>query len=263
MDNIKNKTALITGAATGLGYKYAENLLKHGAKSVAVLDLATSNGAESVANLEKQFGKGRAVFFVCDVTNATEFEDTVKKVVKAFNGIDIFINNAGILDDTRWEKTIDINVTGLIRGSLLALDHMSKAKGGKGGILVNIASIVGVTTDFSAVPIYTASKHAVIGFSKCLKNSENKTGVRVLVMCPGVTDTPLVTELHEKALYHTDTDTIEECLKQYPKQGVDNVGRAMIDLIQKGANGAIWVSEEEQPPYHVEIPHYKKLAVPI
>ncbi|KAK2586941.1 hypothetical protein KPH14_009869 [Odynerus spinipes] len=263
MDNIKNKSVLITGAATGLGYKYAEDLLRKGAKSVAILDLASSNGAESAATLEKEFGKGRAIFVPCDVSKAAEFEEAVKKVIDAFNGIDIFINNAGILDDTRWEKTIDINVTGLIRGSLLALDHMGKHKGGKGGTLVNIASIVGLGNAFTPTPVYTSSKHAVIGFSRTLKDSERKTGVRVLVMCPGATTTTLVTEIDKKSFDFIDKECIEECAKKHPKQSLENVSRAMIDLIQKGKNGAIWVSEGEQPPYHVEIPHYSKLAVPI
>lgn len=263
MDNIKNKTVLITGGALGLGYKYAEDLLRNGAKSVAILDLASSPGAESAAILEKEFGKGRAIYLPCDVTNAKEFEESVKKVIDTFNGIDIFINNAGILNDVIWEKTLDINITGVIRGSLLALDHMSKANGGKGGVLVNIASIVGLTDDFGILPAYTASKHAVIGFSRALKLSEPKTGVRVLVMCPGVTTTGLVTDLNGKIFKHVESSLIDKCLNEHPVQGVENVSRAMIDLIQKGQNGAIWVSEGEQPPYHVEIPHYTKLAVPV
>ncbi|KAI4494058.1 hypothetical protein M0802_009325 [Mischocyttarus mexicanus] len=239
MNKIQNKTALITGAATGLGYKYSEDLLKNGAKSVAILDLASSKGAESAATLEKEFGKNRAIFVPCDVSNAAQFEEAVKKVISVFHTIDIFINNAGILDDVQWEKMININVTGLVRGSYLALDHMGKHNGGKGGTIVNIASIVGVSTEFGPAPVYTATKHAVIGFSRTLRKLEDKTGVRVLIMCPGVTVTNLFVGAENR---------------------VDNVSRAMMDLIQKGENGAVWISEGEKPPYEIAIPSYRELA---
>ncbi|XP_078052007.1 15-hydroxyprostaglandin dehydrogenase [NAD(+)]-like [Augochlora pura] len=75
MDQIKNMNVLITGAASGIGLSYAQHMLKNGAKTVAILDLPTSPGATSAANLEKEFGKGKAVFFQCDVTNIQQFED--------------------------------------------------------------------------------------------------------------------------------------------------------------------------------------------
>lgn len=263
MSKIQNKTALITGGAAGLGYKYAEDLLKNGAKSVALLDLSSSKGVESAATLEKEFGKNKAIFVPCDVSNAAQFEGAVKKVISVFHTIDIFINNAGILNDDQWEKMIDINVTGLIRGSYLALDHMSKQNNGKGGIIVNIASIVGICNDFSIVPVYTATKHAVIGFSSTLKHLEEYTGVRVLIMCPGVTTTCLFDGGEKNFCKYSDLKSGVELLNKCPTQTVDNVSRAMMDLIQKGKNGAIWVSEDEQPPYEVNIPHYKELSVPV
>ncbi|XP_047361819.1 uncharacterized protein LOC124953862 [Vespa velutina] len=262
MNNIKGKTVLITGAAVGLGYKYAEDLLRNGAKSVAILDLASSKGDQSAVTLEKEFGKNRAIFVPCDVSNASQFEEAVKKVISTFNVIDIFINNAGILDESKWIKTIDINVTGLFRGCFLALDHMSKNKGGKGGTIVNIASIVGISNKFIKAPVYTASKHAVVGFSNVLKNMEEKTGVRVLIMCPGVTETYLFQDVENKFTKLVDIPTAE-FFQNYPKQTVDNVSQAMMDLIEKGKNGAIWVSEGGQPPYQIEIPHYTELVVPI
>ncbi|XP_015173889.1 PREDICTED: peroxisomal hydratase-dehydrogenase-epimerase-like [Polistes dominula] len=259
MNNIKNKTVLVTGGANGLGYKYAEDLLRNGAKRVALLDLTSSNGGQSAETLEKEFGKSKAIFVPCDVSNATQFDEAVKTVINVFHTIDIFINNAGILHEGHWEKMIDINVTGLIRGSHLALDHMSKLKGGIGGTIVNIASIVGVSTEFSMAPVYTATKHAVVGFSDALKNLEKYTGVRVLVMCPGVTITNLFDGGDEKYYKYADPKLKDELLTKYPQQTVENVSQAMMDLIQKGKNGAIWVSEGGQPPYEISIPDYKVL----
>ncbi|KAF7390307.1 hypothetical protein HZH68_012164 [Vespula germanica] len=263
MDKIKGKTVAITGGSSGLGYKYAEDLLKNGAKSVAILDLADSKGTQSVSTLEKEFGKNRAIFIPCDVTNASQFEEAVKKVICTFNNIDIFINNAGILDESRWEKMIDINVNGLVRGTFLVLDHMSKQNCGKGGTIVNIASIVGVSDKFIPGLVYSGTKHAVIGFSSALKHLEYKTGVRILVMCPGVTETDLFGEDGKRFTKIIDTDCIQKIFDRYPKQTVSNVSQAMVDLIQKGKNGAIWISEGGKPPYQIEIPHYTELVVPI
>ncbi|XP_011693207.1 PREDICTED: 15-hydroxyprostaglandin dehydrogenase [NAD(+)]-like [Wasmannia auropunctata] len=264
MYDVQNKTVMITGAAGGIGYKYAEILLRNGARSIAVVDLPTSNGQNAVATLQNEFGKNRVIFIVCDVTKADDFEKAFRKIVDAFEGLDILINNAGILNDNYWEETIDLNVKALIRGSMLAFDYMGKHKGGKGGVIVNISSVAGLVPA-KFLPVYTASKYAVLGFSQSLANVYDKSGVRVVVMCPGVTATTLVANINQKfcksirALKGEPDDDLET----HPKQTTDNVALAMLDLIQKGKNGAAWVSEGDQPPYAVDFPHYCKRSLPV
>ncbi|CAL1676900.1 unnamed protein product [Lasius platythorax] len=264
MDNVQNKTVMITGGAAGLGYKYAEILLRNGAKSVAIIDLPTSNGENAATTLENEFGKSRAVFIACDVTKAEDLEKAFKRVVDTFETLDILINNAGILNEHKWEQLIDINVKALIRGSYLALDHMGRYKGGKGGVIVNISSILGLVT-FPPTPVYTASKHAVLGFSQSLAGLYDKTGVRVLIMCPGVTKTPLVGDLNNKVIHFVDAKYASEfgSIEFSTFQSTENVAVAMLTLIQKGKNGAVWVSERDQPPYAVDFPHYSKRSLPV
>ncbi|KYN01499.1 PREDICTED: 15-hydroxyprostaglandin dehydrogenase [NAD(+)]-like [Cyphomyrmex costatus] len=264
MYDVQNKTVMITGAANGLGYKYAEILLRNGARCVAVVDLPTSNGQNATATLENEFGKGRAVFLACDVTKPDDLEKTFKKIVDAFKGLDILINNAGMLNDKYLDETIDLNVKALIRGSMLALDYMGKHKGGKGGVIVNIASILGLHPD-QLLPIYSASKFAVLGFSQSLASMYDKTEVRVIIMCPGVTATAMPTNVKDKIcdyIIHA-ANNIADDFKNYPIQTTDNVALAMLDLIQKGENGAAWVSEGGQPPYAVDFPHYSKRSLPV
>ncbi|XP_018350968.1 PREDICTED: 15-hydroxyprostaglandin dehydrogenase [NAD(+)]-like, partial [Trachymyrmex septentrionalis] len=129
MYDVRDKTVMITGAAGGLGYKFVEILLRNGAKSIAMIDLSTSNGQNAAATLENEFGKGRAVFVACDLTKADDLEKTFKKIVDTFKGLDILINNAAIFNDNYWEKTIDLNVKALIRNSMMAFDYMAKHKG--------------------------------------------------------------------------------------------------------------------------------------
>ncbi|KAL0132630.1 hypothetical protein PUN28_000411 [Cardiocondyla obscurior] len=244
MYSVRDKTVMITGAARGIGYEFVKVLLGNGAKNVAVVDLPTSDGQNTTAALAKEFDN-RAVFFACDVTNADELKDTFEKIVDEFKGLDIFINNAGMLNDKYWEQTIDLNVKALIRGSLLAFDHMAKHKGGKGGVVLNIASIVGLHPD-SFFPMYSATKHAVLGFSQSLAETYDKTGVRVVIMCPGVTTTALTVNLRDK-IY----DSIRPAI---------NIAD---DLIQKGQNGAAWVCEGGQAPYAVDFVHYSKRSLPV
>ncbi|XP_017882497.1 15-hydroxyprostaglandin dehydrogenase [NAD(+)]-like [Ceratina calcarata] len=217
MNNIKNKTALITGGASGLGFDYAQKLLQNGAKAVAILDLASSPGQTTAANLEKEFGKGKAIFCPCDVSNVQQLTEAFKKVWNALNGLDIVINNAGICNDTKWQQTVNINVTGLIQGSLLAMELMGKHKGGKGGTIVNISSIVGFQL-FPIIPVYCSSKWDVMAFSRCLQTHYDNTGVRVLVMCPGVTTTNLLTELENTVFNFVKPEDVQQTLRSLPTQ---------------------------------------------
>lgn len=260
--HIKNKNALVTGGANGLGFHYAVELLRNDAKCVAILDLPNANGAAAVAKLEKEFGKNRAVFLPCDVTNADQLTAAFEKASEDLKGLDIVINNAGIANEKQWELTIGINYTALVRATYLAMDLMGTHKGGKGGTLVNISSICGFKP-FNAFPVYCGTKHAVIGFSRCVQRSYDKTGVRVLVMCPGVTDTQLAANLRDRStdLAHTETD-IEAILKK-PTQTAEHVARAMVELIDRGENGTICVSENGEPAYAVEIPAYSTLRKPL
>lgn len=265
MYDVKNKTVMITGGAGGLGREYAEILLRNGARSVAVVDLAASKGQDVVAGLETEFGKGRAVFLACDLTKANELEATFGKVVDAFGGLDVLINNAGILDEHHWERTIDLNVKALIRASMLAFNHMGRHLGGKGGVIVNVSSVAGLhPTVF--LPMYAASKYAVRGFSQSLAGLHDASGVRVVVMCPGATKTSIVADLPEK-IYDSVKIALDErvskMLKDLPMQTTDNVASAMLALIQKGKNGAVWVSENDEPPYTVNFTHYSKRALPV
>ena len=271
MYNLQNKTAMITGAATGIGYKCTKILLRNSAKKVALVDLPTSNGQIAVSTLEKEFGKGRAIFVACDVTKVDDLKKTFEKIVDVFGGLDILINNAGIVNDKLWEQTIEVNVKAVIRGSMLAFDHMGKHKGGKGGVIVNISSVAGLHPNYF-LPVYSASKHAILGFSQSLARMYDKTGVRVVVMCPGPTITKVLglRGINIKArmfdsISATVGNSIYVSMAKYANivQTAEHVALAVLDLIQKGETGAAWVSEERQPPYAVDFPHYSKRSLSI
>ncbi|GLV39835.1 Photoreceptor dehydrogenase [Carabus blaptoides fortunei] len=252
---IKGKIALVTGSATGIGLAYVTELLRNGAQHVTVADVQVEQGHAAVQQLNAEFGKNRTIFVKCDVTNAVELENAFKTTISTFNGLDIVINNAGILNDDTWELEVAINVTSVARGTMLGMKYMGKDKGGKGGVIVNIASILGLQA-MAGCPIYVGTKHAVIGMSRSFGMPWHfqRTGVKVLAMCPGVTDTPLISEAGHRSL---GTECGIECARELgalPKQPPANVAKGMMTMITKGQNGSVWVSEGNQPIYEVQIP---------
>lgn len=93
----------------------------------------------------------------------------------------------------------------------------------------------------------------------------DKTGVRVVIMCPGITMTSLIANI-PKNMNKSIEDIIDDIgavMEEYPTQTIDNVASAMLDLIRKGKNGAVWVSEGGQPPYAVNFTHYSKRSLPV
>lgn len=120
-----------------------------------------------MAELQQQFGKQRVIFNHCDVTDYSQYEDSFQVTKDTFGKIDILVNNVEIKNDKFWELEVDVNLNGIIRGTLLAYQFMSKDKGngGTGGTIVNIGSSSSVKP-FTSSPIYTATKHALLGLTK-------------------------------------------------------------------------------------------------
>ncbi|EFN76881.1 15-hydroxyprostaglandin dehydrogenase [NAD+] [Harpegnathos saltator] len=204
MDNVQDKTVMITGGAGGLGSEFIKIVLENSAKKVAVVDLPTSQ--------------------------VKEYEETFKKIVDAFGYFDILVNNAGKLNDNKLEQMIDLNTTLLIRSSLLAIEYMGKHKGGKGGLIINIASVAGLSASY-IVPICSATKHAVVGLSQTVAYCYHNTGVRIVTLCPGFTATSIVISSLDNVVLDFVKPKISEKYAPFgPAQAKDNVSRALLHL---------------------------------
>ncbi|XP_018305093.1 uncharacterized short-chain type dehydrogenase/reductase y4vI [Mycetomoellerius zeteki] len=265
MMEIQGKTALITGGANGIGYCTARELLRSGAKAVAIIDLPDSNGENAITELEKEFGANHAIFLIGDVANAEELTACFKKTIESFGTLDIVINNAGIMNDAEWEPMVDVNYKGVVRGTILGLNHMGKHKGGKGGTIVNMSSIIGLQGNPIA-PIYAGTSFAVVGFTSSLLTFYEKTGVRVLLICPGLTTTGLASKFMSSKVYAMDLLDDEIAAKEMTtmeSQSPEHVATAIVELIEKGGNGAVFVSENDQPAYAVQLPIYTDLKISV
>uniref|UniRef100_A0A3Q4I7W6 15-hydroxyprostaglandin dehydrogenase n=1 Tax=Neolamprologus brichardi TaxID=32507 RepID=A0A3Q4I7W6_NEOBR len=142
--SLTGKVALVTGGAQGIGRAVVQSLLQSSAK-VVMVDLNKDLGEECKAQLDAEFGEGNCRFIECDVANGDALRGTFQNTVDQFGRLDIVINNAGITNEKDWEKTIQVNLTSVIKGTYLALEHMSKEYGKQGGTIINVSSMAGNT----------------------------------------------------------------------------------------------------------------------
>ncbi|XP_022050049.1 15-hydroxyprostaglandin dehydrogenase [NAD(+)]-like [Acanthochromis polyacanthus] len=188
---LNGKTAVVTGAALGIGRAITEILVQNGAK-VALLDVNEAEAKALKKALDKQYGQEKTIVIKCDVESEEQIKAALQKTADTFGGIDIVCNNAGILNEGEWEKTVSINVLGVIKVTYLALKHMNKLTGGRGGVMVNTASMAGLGP-FLTCPVYSATKHAVVGFTRsmALASAVSDYGIRFNAVCPGFVETDL------------------------------------------------------------------------
>ncbi|XP_053671466.1 15-hydroxyprostaglandin dehydrogenase [NAD(+)]-like [Anopheles nili] len=248
--DLENKVAIVTGGATGLGRAFSEELLKHGAK-VLICDLDYDAGELAMSELKKQY-KGRVLFRHCDVTDCIQFEEAFEYALCMFLAINIVINNVEIMNDNFWELEVDVNLNGTIRGTLLAQKFMGKQRGGEGGVLVNIGSGVSIKPQVST-PIYTATKHAILGLTKAFGDPVNYENclVRAFAYCPG----PIENSFSEQKRFQLPGfDKAKECdLAGMQYQSMEHVAKELIPLLKNASPGSIWFVADGEPAK--EIPY--------
>jgi NAD(P)-dependent dehydrogenase (short-subunit alcohol dehydrogenase family) len=184
---LKDKVAIITGGAHGMGEAEARLFAKEGA-AVVIADVLSDKGEAVAADINA--GQGRAMFVKTDVTSEADWKALIEKTIAAYGKLDILVNNAGISGSAvgdqdsleGWNKLIAINQTGVFLGTTLAAKEMAKA--GKGAI-VNISSIMGFIGGAEGSLGYSASKGAVRIMSKSAALRWGPQGVRVNTVHPG------------------------------------------------------------------------------
>lgn len=181
-------------------------------QKIAVFDIADPR--ETVKQLKVLFPQIKILFEKIDVKDKSSIETAFKKVVDEFGSIDIVINGAGIVNEKNYEHTVGVNLLGVINGTYTALDHIALENGGKGGIICNVSSLLGLDS-LCCVPTYSATKHAINGFTAALsdKRLESKYGVKFITFCPGFTETSMISNLGPMLLSEDLLPITKECVK--------------------------------------------------
>ena len=234
---LKDKSAIVTGAASGIGKDIALVYAREGAK-VAIADLNKA-AAEATAN-EIRVSGGQAIGIAMDVTDEKAVSEGVAAVVASFGGIDILVSNAGIkivhpLEEfsyAEWKKLLAIHVDGAFLTTRACLPHMYKS--GRGGSIIYMGSVHSKEASMLKAP-YVTAKHGLIGLAKAIAKEGAAHGVRANVICPGFVRTPLIEkQIPElaKALGISEDDVIKKVMLKETVDGefttVDDVAEVAL-----------------------------------
>jgi 3-hydroxybutyrate dehydrogenase len=190
---LKDKIALVTGAASGIGKEIARTYVREGAK-VIIADINQQNADAAAQELG---GPQKAIGVTMDVTSEEQVDAGFAKAIAAFGGLDILVSNAGIqtvapvdeFEFAKWRQLIAIHLDGAFLTTRAALRQMYKQ--GRGGSIIYMGSVHSKEASQLKAP-YVAAKHGLIGLAKVVAKEGAKHKVRANVICPGFVRTPLV-----------------------------------------------------------------------
>ncbi len=216
MSKFKDKVAIVTGGASGIGRAVCEELGKEGT-TVIVADIDTGSAEQVASGIVSAGGTAQASYL--DVTSAENVEKLVNQTADKYGHLDYMFNNAGIaihgeardMNLEHWQRIIDINLMGVLYGTTSAYERMLKQGFGH---IVNTSSILGLVGMGMNV-LYGTTKHAIVGLSTSLRAEAAGLGVKVSVICPGF----IQSKLYDSAtVVNADND---EFYKQLPFKRMD------------------------------------------
>ncbi len=208
--SLERRRAFVTGGGRGIGRQVALDLAKAGA-AVAVCSRTTGEVERVAAEIRDAGGTAHA--FAVDVSRAAAVQSGFTAAVAALGGIDILVNGAGIAPsalvhrttDETWDSTIATNLSGAFYGIRAALPGMLERNWGR---VITIASIAS-KTGYPYIAAYAASKHGVLGLTRCAALEVAKTGITVNAVCPGYVDTPMTDQGVERMAAKTGRPAAE------------------------------------------------------
>ncbi|XP_050664538.1 15-hydroxyprostaglandin dehydrogenase [NAD(+)]-like [Leptidea sinapis] len=245
--NVEGKVVLVTGGANGVGAGLVRELLARNARHVAFLDVAEREGSTLESELNNKFGALRAKFIKCNIADETELNHAYQQIINKYRRLDVLVNNAAILsnDEDNYRAMIDVNLCGTIASTLKAVGVMRSDKGGNGGTVINVSSLLAFNPS-THLPVYGATKAAVLQFTNYLatENSYSTTNVRIVTVCLGPTDTAL---LHRKNSENFAKNSQRLTSRVPERQRVGSAVNGIIDVIQRAENGSTWIIANDKP----------------
>jgi len=234
---LQGKSAIVTGAASGIGKEIAILFAREGAK-VAIADLVQKAADETAAEIRKAGGQAMGV--AMDVSSEEQVNAGVAAVAKAFGGVDVLVSNAGIqivhpvheFGFADWKKMLAIHLDGAFLTTRACLPHMYKS--GRGGSIIYMGSVHSKEASKLKAP-YVTAKHGLLGLARVVAKEGAQYGVHANVICPGFVRTPLVDKQipeQAKELGISEADVVRNVMLKDTVDGefttVDDVAQATL-----------------------------------
>jgi NAD(P)-dependent dehydrogenase (short-subunit alcohol dehydrogenase family) len=237
---ILGKLAIVTGGSGGIGRATALAFAAKGAEAVVIADVDAPGGHDT-AGLVQDSGT-EAHYYPIDVTDVAQLAHFFAEVEHRYGPPDIVHNNAGIVSgypawpDTslaRLKQVIDINLTGVVLGTRLAVEHMR----GRGGSIVNTGSVA-AWESMPEDPVYSATKAGVLQFTRSCRRLARTLGVRINTVCPGVADTPILPKTGDGT---TPAAWMRPVLDQVELIRPEQVAAAVVDLVEDDSKAGEYI----------------------
>jgi NAD(P)-dependent dehydrogenase (short-subunit alcohol dehydrogenase family) len=229
MGALDGRGALVTGGSSGIGLATVDRFIAEGAQ-VAVVDLRPPPGGQA------------ALYVEADVGDPGSWPEIMEQATQVLGGVDIAYLNAGVvtgegdvgkLTDEQYRRIMHVNVDHVVFGVRALIEHM-RPRGG--GSIVATASIAGLT-GFAHDPIYTLTKHAVVGLVRSLGPALEAEGIKINAVCPGITDTPMIAD---------DRETLTSA--GFPLLEPGEIAAAVLLAVTAGGSGLCYACQPGRAP---------------
>jgi len=255
--SVAGKVCLITGSAGGLGKEFARKLLELGGK-VCLSDVNESAGQETLEQFKGDFSAEHVTFFKLNVVDKDQWQLALDHCEEVFKEpVEVLINNAGIAPNLNHDLNLDINIRGVMHGSIAFVNRYGKSKDGRGGRIIQISSMAGILNGFQFDKSgYEVSKWGVVAYTRQFSESGRKTnpwlvdGVKSYCLCPWFVDTPII----------QNTDFDEARMKKrtgFRVLKAEEVSKVLADAaFKEDENGAVYVIFPDLPA--LKFPNWNK-----
>lgn len=254
--NLKNKTVIITGASSGIGFSSAKLFAGEGANVVLA---ARSTGKLDELEAELKQYDVKVLKVTTDISRLTDCKNLIKETLNTFGSLDIIVNNAGYtaqgefkdIELKEYDQILEVNLKAPIRLTKLALPHLLESESAR---IINVASILGIFP-IPTETVYSATKFGLRGFSYALADELAETNVRVCSICPGPVETPFIMDHLDKVhdlVFSTTVSTADEIAGLILKSAKDG----KMERIKPGHTGVL-------AKIGMLIPFLKRLLLPV
>lgn len=237
--DFQGKNVVYVGGFGGIGFATCKLLVQKNVANLAILDV--KENAALMNELVTMNPQTKVLFMQLDLCNKDQIVKVVQDVIDKLTVVDVLVNGSGMINDNKPEMTMGVNLLGLIHTTMNMLPHMDMGNGGRGGMIVNIASVLGLEP-CGCLAIYTASKHGVMGFSRSISHEHyfQRTGVAIMTICPGITVTGLWDTFHGNDTFsYSKKLTDEFCAAK--SQNAEECAVNFVKAMETKKNGSIWI----------------------